>query len=108
MIVTAVIESFSVFPNPVSSNEKLDLFLKGKLKLEPELVIYDQIGNVVYHESYPHIGGDVNKVKKFGDWNLMNKNGRRVATGTYHAVLIVTGDNERKERYITKIGVKEY
>ena len=41
-------------------------------------------------------------------WDLKNKNGRRVASGTYLAVLTVTGDNGRKERYITKIGVKEY
>ena len=41
-------------------------------------------------------------------WDLKNKNGRRIACGTYLAVLTVTGDNGRKERYIAKIGVKEY
>ena len=41
-------------------------------------------------------------------WDLKNKNGRRVASGTYLAVLTVTGKNGQKERYITKIGVKEY
>ena len=43
-----------------------------------------------------------------GQWDLKNENGRRVAPGTYLAVLTVAGDNGRKERCVIKIGVKEY
>ena len=101
-------ESFSASPNPVLSIERINFFFQGKFKSNAVLVIYDQIGNLVFKESYPQIGGDLNKPKKFGQWNLRNRNGRVISSGTYLAVLTVSGDYGKKERFIAKVGVKEY
>jgi hypothetical protein len=63
---------------------------------------------VVSVENYPLIGGEENTAKEFGAWNFKNKNGRKVACGTYLVVLTAKDNCGNGVKFKVNIGVREY
>jgi len=74
----------------VTENEKL---------AEMKLAIYDNVGNVLFEKTEVR--------KDIILWNLTNTAGRRVANGSYLAVVEATTVNKKVYRYSAKIGVKK-
>ena len=88
---------------------QIGFFYSGKRDGNGSIAICDLLGKRVHEICFtlPKVMDNQNP-SLVAQWDLQNRNGRRVAGGTYLAVLIVTDDNGKRERYITKIGVKEY
>jgi uncharacterized repeat protein (TIGR02543 family) len=84
-IVSDKAEMFFVLPNKESV-------------LSAKIVIYDNVGNVVFETAASKDGKAV--------WNLTNAAGRNVANGTYLVVAEVKGNSGKVYAYSTKIGVK--
>lgn len=88
---------------------QINFFFSVKREGNGSITICDLLGKRVHEICFTLLGVIDNQNSSLvAQWDLKNKNGRRVASGVYLAVLTVTGDNGRKERYIAKIGVKEY
>jgi hypothetical protein len=101
---------FVVAPNPASWYDKGVLFavsVGGRSELE--LTICDGLANIVHRSSHtvaaPAPGSGAPAV--IGPWDLCNRDGRRVASGTYLAVARVKGPTGALAVYRTKIGVKD-
>lgn len=88
---------------------QINFFYSGKKEDIGSITICDLLGKRVHEICFTLPEAIDNQSPSLvAQWDLKNKNGRRVATGTYLAALIVIGDNGRKERYNTKIDVKVY
>ena len=83
------------------------MYYKGNAACNAKLTIYDQVGNVVYHATYDRVGGNDTRAAEFARWDLNNRNGRKVASGIYLAVLLAREKDGSVKKYITKIGIKE-
>jgi uncharacterized repeat protein (TIGR02543 family) len=82
--------------NIVSQKAQMQIILPKDNVREVKLVIYDNIGNVVFEKTE-----NSDEVV----WDLTNSAGRLVANGTYLAVADVRG-NKDVYRYSAKIGIK--
>jgi len=98
---------FIACPNPVTGGQKVVLYYQGRAAYNIKLTIFDQVGNVVYHNTYEKVGGDDKRAMEFACWDQNNRNGRKAASGTYLAVLVFKDRNGNSNRLITKIGLKE-
>ena len=85
-----------VVKNPVSDNA--EFIVKTPEISLITLVIYDNLGNIVY-----------NAKSNNGEfvWNLLNNNGRIVTNGTYLVVAEAISQNGIRYRYSAKLGVKK-
>jgi hypothetical protein len=81
--------------NIVSEKAEISVILPNNEKVaEMKIVIYDNIGNIVY---------DGNETT----WNLTNKTGRKVANGTYLVLVEAKGVSGKTYRYSAKLGVSK-
>jgi hypothetical protein len=85
--------------NIVSNKAEMKVVLPNNEKTaEAKIVIYDNIGNVVF-ETLARNGK--------ADWNLTNSTGRNVANGTYLIVAEAKSTNGKVYRYSAKVGVNK-
>ena len=69
-------EMFLTAPNPADCNcTAIRFTYRGEALPDCKLAVYDAVGNLVYEEN------------SIGSWNLRNRDGRKVAGGTYLAIL---------------------
>ncbi len=94
-----------VAPNPVGQDRATcDLYLKAPFSGNAKLRIFDAVGNeIAFFRDYVTASRQTPSVP-FYRWNLRNRNGRKVAPGTYLAVVTVEGIGTKK--YMCKIGIK--
>ncbi len=72
------------------------------------LTIFDCLGNTVLREKH-HLRRSSNseKLEELTKWDLLNRQGQSVTSGTYLAKLEVTDTKGSKKVYTIKIGIKE-
>jgi hypothetical protein len=93
--------NFVAMPNPVDlrQNSEVVLIYNTNVKIvKVKLMIFDQLGNTVDKSS---------EVGNKYTWDLTNKSGRKVAGGTYLAVLQLVDDKGNAIVRKTMIGVKK-
>jgi len=97
------------FPNPALPNDNTVSFILKSPGLTPvALTLFDPVGNVVFSESLylnTYAGRDIRK--PFVTWNLRNKQGRRVVSGMYCAVIKIKDRSGTVKTVKTYIGIKE-
>jgi hypothetical protein len=99
---------FYIAPNPVSKTDlKCNIYLNPLNEGTAELRIFDPIGNEIlfYNNSVNKYGQ--NQDMPFFSWNMKNRNGRTVGTGTYLAIVTLRSDDGKLQTYKSKIGYKE-
>jgi hypothetical protein len=80
--------------NPITT-DFAEIFVRTPEKSDVKIIIYDNSGNVMFEGL-----GD------FLPWDLKNKNGRKVASGSYLIVVEATGASGKIYKYSAKLGVK--
>jgi flagellar hook assembly protein FlgD len=83
--------------NPITA-DFAEIFVKTPEKAEINIAIYDNAGNVVFVGAIPR-GSPI-------AWDLRNKNGRKVANGSYLVIAEATGASGKIYQYSAKIGIK--
>jgi flagellar hook assembly protein FlgD len=84
--------------NIVSEKAEMKVIsLNSEKAAEAKIVVYDNIGNVVYEP----LERDGN-----AEWNLTNTAGKNVANGTYLVVAEAKGINGKVYRYSVKVGAR--
>ncbi len=100
---------FSAAPNPVikATGEFVQFQITPGLQqiTGGMLAIYDPTGNCVYETSVPYC--DSRGPNKIGSWDVRNKNDRKVAVGSYLAVVTFTDSEGKVSTLKALIGVKE-
>ncbi|HEX2956841.1 MAG TPA: hypothetical protein VHO70_08410 [Chitinispirillaceae bacterium] len=101
-------KEFKIAPNPVTkSSLNCNFYLNPIQKGDAELRIFDLSGNEIfyYHSSVKQYGCD--QGKPFFSWNMKNRTGRTIGTGTYLAIITLKCDNGTIRTFKSKIGFKE-
>ncbi len=96
-----IIRYLIVVPNPVIRSESVIFQFNTRRVATAEMKIFDPVGNLVYDFDNEALeNGEVR-------WNLINKQDRKVGSGTYLAVLQTTDIKGKKHVIQTFVGVKE-
>lgn len=94
-----------VAPNPVKrAEEQCDIYFRTPFEGFAKMTIYDPLGNVVTSSARYVQAVEYMSQAPFYKWNLRNRDGRKVAKGTYLAVVEINGI--RTKNYVCKIGIK--
>jgi hypothetical protein len=102
------VRDFYIAPNPVLKPDvKCNIYLNPLKQGVAELRIYDPTGNEImsYNNMVSRYGR--NHDIPFFSWNMKNRNGRIVGTGTYLAVVTLRSEDGEVCTYRRKIGYKE-
>jgi flagellar hook assembly protein FlgD len=83
--------------NVVSEKADMQIVLANDKVSQVKIVIYDNVGNVVFERTQNNANVT---------WNLTNSAGRNVANGTYLIVAEVKGSSGKTYAYSAKLGVK--
>ncbi len=95
------IKGIAVAPNIVTTDDlKAHFIISNSICGEGTIVVYDVLGQVIDEQDVA-----INNGGHFS-WNLKNKNGRDVASGSYFVMLKVTDESGNSTVYKTKMGVK--
>jgi hypothetical protein len=101
-------QEFKIAPNPVTKTATgCNFFLNPTQKGDAELRIFDLAGNEIfkYRSKVKRYGCDHGK--PFFTWNMKNRFGRTIGTGTYLAIITLKSDNGTIKTFKSKIGFKE-
>lgn len=93
--------NFKAGPNPVMRFHKVIFTFDAEKVIFAELKIFDVVGNLVYE--FPN--GSAQNGTLY--WNLVNKQDRKIGSGTYVALLRVTNTDGKNQEFKTFIGVKD-
>ncbi|MBN1983162.1 MAG: hypothetical protein JW795_16630, partial [Chitinivibrionales bacterium] len=88
---------------PAPAIETVTFCFLGKGAQKGVLKIYDPVGNIVYENNCMMRSSE----KAIAIWNCTNKQGKRVSSGSYLALLKMTTVSGKVETYSRTVGVKE-
>lgn len=100
-LLTGKAKPLAVAPIPVLRGERVTIYPDRELLGEAKLYIFDALGNQLFYRELALPDDDEI------EWNLTNRSGYVIASGTYIAVLEVENEDGSYELYRTRIGVRK-
>jgi hypothetical protein len=100
-------DEFTIGPNPVAKHSgTVNFFWQGRAVKNGTLFVYGASGNLVRKISISdkNMGG-LSK-RQVGQWDLTDSKGRAVSAGTYAVKGTVTGQDGKKEKISSVVGVR--